>query len=243
MDSSYVSIGSAEDSALRAKNAVKSAASSASVRARAAADSTTRALRDLVGSEAPPVTIDLTPFKRGAGMTLVERFTYAKGQVRPWREFASARWFSLPEGFIEVKPRFIQNLNKFFYNYAAIALFDLAISGVLHRFDAVVTLALIAILFVAFEEDIVLFNNNRLTIGNRVKSAIVALAALYTFIFGGIIPFIFRSIVLAFLAYVVHGFIRETSEEQNEVDMLAPAASPEDQMTYDVPADSPEDAA
>ncbi len=233
MNTEYVSIDSMSDDSTvsRARSAVSSAASSVGASAQAAADGARSALRELITSKAPPIRVDWSPLLPRSKLSLTERAIVIRENIKPWPVFASGKFISFPSSPNQIKPRYVQNVTRFFYNYLAFALADIAISGVFHRVDAVITLCLIGLLYVAFEEDIELFGG-RLIIGPRVKASIIAISFLITLVFGGVIPYVFHSFVVAFLLFAVHGLLRET-ESEAEYDTESATAYPDDAVVFD----------
>lgn len=228
MTSEYVSIdGAAEKNPVSVALSVATrAASSVGASAKAAADGTRVALHGLVTSKAPPIQVDWDPLLPRSGLSLTERIVAAQGYIKPWNVFASGKALSFPSSASQIKPRYVQNVTRFFYNYLALALADIAISGVFHRFDAVITFALIVLLYIAFEDNIELLGG-RITIGPLIKSIIVSISFLVTLVFGGVIPYLFHSIVVAISLFAAHGILRETEDE-------GPAtAYPEDSVVFD----------
>lgn len=202
-----------------ARSAVVNAATRAGTTAREAVHNARDKFRDLVGGEMPVVRVDWTPFSRSADLTLVGRVALALALCRPWQQFADAKALGLP-GAREVKARYMSNGAIYFYNYLWLAIGALATSGVLHRCDSVITLALIAVLYVAYTDDIHI--TGRIVLGDRTKAVFVLIAALWTLLFGGVISFIFNAAVFGFVVYAAHGLLREhvmsaDADEENVV--------------------------
>lgn len=233
MSTEYVSIDSSSDNTpvSRARSAVSNAASSAGTTVRVAADGARSAFRDLVTSKAPPLQVDWSPLLPRSGLSLTERVIVARENIKPWSLFASAKALSFPKSPGQIKPRYVQNISRFFYNYLVLALADIAISGVFHRVDAVITIALIILLYIAFEDDIELFGGS-VTIGSRVKASIVTISFSVTLVFGGVIPYVFHSFVFATLLFAVHGLFRITEDEE-AADIESAAAYPDDSIVFD----------
>lgn len=174
------------------------------------------AVLDLFTAPAEPVDIDFGPFYPKSGLTLSERIEAAKNEIQPWSKFASGKSLGFPSSFAAVKPRYSYNISKYFYNYFAIFLADLAISGMLHRVDAVLTLGLIVLLFIAFEDDIPLFGN--VSIGTRTKGIMVGVASIITLFFGGVISFIFHSLIVGSVIFAIHGLLRKTDDDAVDIE-------------------------
>lgn len=192
--------------------AVASAAEGVRSSAAAAVAGAHDALRAMVTAERPAVSINWTPLSPHQEMSLRARVRLANENCREWNEFANVRMLRFP-GAAEVKARYASNIGRYFYNYVALALAALATSGVLHRADVVILLAVVAFFYVAHEDDIPLVGG--FALGERSKGAIVGIASVLTLVFGGVCKYIWSALVFGGTLVVFHALLRIHDEHED----------------------------